>query len=360
MIRFSLSLLLIASLGTTGCHRESHAREEPPKFLVTTPLRKNTELTKEYVAQIHAIQHIELRALEKGYLQGIFVDEGQRVAKGTRMFQIMPMIYQAEVMKTKAEAALTQVEYDNTKLLADKDVVSPNELALAQAKLNKASAEVALASTHKSLTAISAPFTGIMGRFHVRLGSLVSEGELLTTLSDNSTVWVYFNVSEAEYLRYKAAHENETGTPVKLVMANGEVFPEPGKVETIEADFNNGTGNLAFRASFSNPKGLLRHGETGKVQITTPLPNALVIPQKATFDVLDKKFVFVVDDKGVVHARGITVAAELPHLYVVEKGVSEQDRILADGLRKVRDGATIGIDYKPPSEVLEHLDVPAE
>ena len=105
----------------------------------------------EYVAQIRAIQHIELRALEKGYLQGIFVDEGQRVAKGTRMFQIMPLIYQAEVQKAQAEAELAEIEFKNTKLLADKNVVSPNELALAKAKLDKAKAEVALATTHKSL-----------------------------------------------------------------------------------------------------------------------------------------------------------------------------------------------------------------
>jgi len=226
--------------------------------------------------------------------------------------------------------------------------------------LNKANAEVALASTHKSLTEIRAPFNGIMGRFHVRLGSLVSEGELLTTLSDNSKLWVYFNVSEAEYIHYKTAHGSEKGTPVKLMMANGEVFDQPGQVETIEADFNNGTGNLAFRAIFPNPKGLLRHGETGKVVMTTPLENALVIPQKATFDVLDKKFVYVVDEKGVVHQRGITVSAELPHLYVVDKGIDEKDKILADGLRKVHDGVSIGVEYKPPTEVLEHLDVPAE
>ena len=354
-----LALLLSVAFAASGCHSESHAHEEAPRLLVTSPLRKDTELTKEYVAQIRAIQHIELRALEKGYLQGIYVDEGQRVEKTTKMFQIMPMIYQAEVQKTQAEAALTQVEYNNTKLLADKNVVSPNELALAQAKLNKASAEVNLASTHKNLTEIRAPFTGIMGRFNVRLGSLVSEGELLTTLSDNSTVWVYFNVSEAEYLDYKK-NGGEKGTPVKLQMANGEVFDQEGKVETIEADFNNGTGNLAFRATFSNPKSLLRHGETGKILMTRPLPKALVIPQKATFDVLDKKYVFVVDDKGVVHSRGITVSAELPHLYVVDKGLDEKDKILVDGLRKVKDGATIGIDFKPPSEVLDHLDVPAE
>jgi membrane fusion protein, multidrug efflux system len=359
MDRTPIAVVLFAALAAAGCHSESHAHEEPPRFLVTSPVRKDTELTKEYVAQIHAIQHIELRALEKGYLQGIYVDEGQRVEKSTRMFQIMPMIYQAEVQKTQAEAALTQVEYNNTKLLADKNVVSPNELALAQAKLNKASAEVNLASSHKSLTEIRAPFTGIMGRFHVRLGSLLSEGELLTTLSDNSTMWAYFNVTEAEYLEYKKSNQ-EKGTPVKLLMANGELFDQPGKVETIEADFNNGTGNLAFRATFPNPKSLLRHGETGKVLMTRSIHDALIIPQKATFDVLDKKFVYVVDEKGVVHSRAITVSAELPHLFVVDKGIDEKDKILADGLRKVRDGATIGIDYKPPSEVLEHLDVPAE
>src|SRR5262249_15480604 len=155
--------------------------------------------------------------------------------------------------------------------------------------------------------------------FHARLGSLVAEGDLLTTLSDNSTIWVYFNVSEAEYLDYKTHVKDDKPTPVKLVMANGEIFDQPGKVETIEADFNNGTGNLAFRATFSNPKGLLRHGETGKILMTTPVKSALVIPQKATFDVLDRKFVYVIDEKNVVRSRPITVAAELPHVFMVSK-----------------------------------------
>src|SRR6185369_16870882 len=108
----------------------------------------------------------------------------------------------------------------------------PNELALSNAKFNKAKAEVALATTHKSLTEIKAPFDGIMGRFQVRLGSLVNEGDLLTTLSDNSRVWVYFNVSEAEYLKYKSQPQGDQPMPVKLVMANGELFDQPGKVET--------------------------------------------------------------------------------------------------------------------------------
>jgi membrane fusion protein (multidrug efflux system) len=360
MYRLSTSLVFTAAVASMGCHPKHQEHEEESKYLVTSPLRRDSELKREYVAQIRAIQHIELRALEKGYLQGIFVDEGQKVPKAKRMFQIMPMIYQAEVQKAKAEADLTEIEYNNTKILADKSVVSPNELALSNAKLNKAKAEVALAATHKSLTEIKAPFDGIVGRFQARLGSLVDEGDLLTTLSDNSTVWVYFNVSEVEYLKYKSQPESEQKMPVKLVVANGEVFDQPGKVETIEADFNNANGNLAFRATFPNPKGLLRHGETGKIVMTVPAKNALLIPQKATFDVLDKKFVYVLDEKNVLQSRPISVSAELPHVYLVESGITEHDRILLDGLRKVHDGATIVPDYKPPSEVLDHLEVSAE
>lgn len=361
MYRLTTTVILIAAaLSASGCHRETQEHEEEAKYVVTSPLRKDTELTNEFVAQIRAVQHIELRALEKGYVQGIFVDEGQRVKKGAKMFQIMPRIYQAEVTKAEAEADLTEIELNNTKLLADKNVVSANELALSKAKFNKAKAEVALATSHKSLTEIRAPFEGIMGRFSVRSGSLVDEGDLLTTMSDNSTMWVYFNVSEAEYLAYKSRPESERQTAVTLQMANGQPFDQPGKVETIEADFNNGTGNLAFRATFPNPKGLLRHGETGKILMTSHVENALVIPQKATFDILDKKYVFVVDEKNVVHSRAISVSAEVPHLYIIDKGLDEHDRILVDGLRKVRDGRTIGVDFKAPTEVLAHLDVPAE
>lgn len=351
---------LLAVFLVVGCHHEHQEHLEQGKFLVTSPLRKDTEFTKDFVAQIRAIQHIELRALEKGYLQEVFVDEGKLVTKGAKLFQIMPMIYQAEVQKAAAEAALTGIELKNTKLLADKNVVSPNELALAQAKFSKAKAEVALATTHKSLTEIHAPFDGLVGRFQVRMGSLVDEGDLLTTMSDNSKVWVYFNVSEAEYLKYQSQPENERPTEVKLQMADGQVFDQTGTIETIEADFNNETGNLAFRATFPNPKGLLRHGETGKILMEVPLKKALLIPQKATFDVLDKKFVFVIDEKHVVRSRPITISAELPQVYVVSSGLDENDKILVDGLRKVRDGVTIDIDYKQPSDVFEHLEMPAE
>lgn len=346
-------------LCTVGCHTPPHEHHETGTFSVTSPLRTATELTQEYVAQVHAIQHIEVRALERGYLQGIDIDEGETVRLGQKLFQIMPMIYQAEVQKARAESDLTELEYKNTKLLADKNIVSENELALSHAKVQKAKAHLSLAATHQSLTEIRAPFAGIMGRFHVRQGSLLDEGDLLTTLSDNSKVWVYFNVSEVEYLDYKS-HPKTEKQQVKLMMANGVVFDRTGVVETIEADFNNETGNIAFRATFENPDGLLRHGETGKILMAVPLPDALLIPQKATFEVLDKKYVFVVDEKNVVHARPITVAAELPHVYVVGEGLSEKDKILLDGLRKVTDGVAVKVSFQKPSEVLSQLELPSE
>ena len=358
--RLSTLMGCLAVLATAACHHDADPpHEEPATYPVTTPLRRDSIVTREYVAQVRAIQHIEVRAQERGYLQEIYVDEGQVVRAGQKMFQITPLLSQAELQKAQAEAEFAQIEYQNTRLLADGNIVSANELALAKAKVNKAEAELTLARVHRDLTEISAPFTGIMGRFQVRLGSLVDESELLTTLSDNRSVWVYFNVSETEYLEYKS-RAGTAPLSVRLVLANGQTFDQVGRVDTIEADFNNETGNIAFRAVFPNPKGLLRHGETGTIVVTTPLPDALVIPQKATFEILDKKYVYVVDDKGVVHARAITVAHELPHVYVLASGLTEQDRVLVDGLGKVRDGSTIHVVSRPPADVLASLDVPAE
>jgi membrane fusion protein (multidrug efflux system) len=347
--------------GSTGCSTKTEAKEEQIKLVATSPWLKDTIITKAYVAQVHSIQHIELRALEKGYLQKIYVDEGQTVKAGQPMFQIMPLIYQAELKKSQAEASYVALEYQNTKQLADKNVVSPNELALAQAKLDKAKAEVGLAQTHLSFTSIKAPFSGIMDHFQARLGSLVDEGDLLTTLSDNSKMWVYYNVPEAEYLAYKE-HAAKTDGPVKvkLLMANNEVFNQPGVVQTIEADFNNETGNIAFRATFPNPNGLLRNGETGSVLMTVPLQHALIIPQKATFEILEKKYVFVVDSKNVVHQREVNIASEMPDLYVIKSGISANDKILLEGLRKVKDGDKVDYAYRDPKAVIPHLKVYSE
>jgi membrane fusion protein, multidrug efflux system len=341
--------LLVAAIATmllfTACKPKEKENEESATFMVTSPLIKDTTVYKEYVCQIQSINHIEIRSQERGYLQKIFVDEGQFVKKGQLMFQIMPTIYQAEMEKAKAEMSFAEIEYKNTKLLADQNIVSPNELALAKAKLDKAKAELSLAQAHLDFTEIRAPFDGLMDRLHMRLGSLIDEGELLTTLSDNSKMWVYFNVPEAEYLDYIKKAKSQSVPKVLLQMANNEMFDVPGEVETIEAEFNNETGNIAFRATFQNPKGILRHGETGNVMMPNSLKNAILIPQKSTFDVLDKKFVYVVDEKNVLQARQITIAQELPHVYIVASGLTATDKILAEGLGKVKNNEKIHYQF---------------
>lgn len=352
---------LVAVLFSTACHSEKSEKEEGESvLLVTAPLQKDTIIEKDYVCQIHAISHIELRALEKGYLQKIYVDEGQYVKEGQLMFEIMPMIYQAEVQKAEAEAEFAAIEYQNTKQLAERNVVSKNELALAKAKLDKAKAERSLAQVHLGFTKIRAPFSGIMDHFQVRLGSLVDEGDLLTTLSDNSKMWVYFNVPEAEYLEYKQHENSDSLKKVKLQMANNQLFPYPGIIETIEADFNNETGNIAFRATFPNPKGLLRHGETGNIKMIVPMKGALIIPQKATFEILEKRYVFIVGKDNTVTQREITVLAELPDLYVIKNDISAKDRILLEGIRKVRNGDKIHYKYVDPRKVISNLKVYVE
>lgn len=354
-------LSLCALMGLlASCSHHEEKKEEQVKFLVTSPLQRDTLVTKEYVCQIHSIRHIELRAQQRGYIQNIYVDEGQRVGQGQVMFQIMPKLYEAELQKAEAEANFVNIEYKNTKRLADSNVVAKSELALAGAKYDKAKAEVALAQTHLGFTKIRAPFNGIMDHFQVRLGSLVDEGDLLTTLSDNSQMWVYFNVPEAEYLDFAARHPNGANMTVDLLMANHQKFNHPGVVKTIEADFNSETGNIAFRATFPNPTGLLRHGETGNILMTAPLRNALIIPQKATFEVLDKKYVYVVDKDNKIRSREIGIAAEMPHIFVVKSGLKKDDKILLEGLRQVKENEKIAYTFQQPASVISNLSLYAE
>ncbi|HDZ05370.1 hypothetical protein LCGC14_0070130 [marine sediment metagenome] len=357
-------VLLIASLCAlfmaASCNSKEEKEEEHAKFLVTSPIKKDTSITKDYVSQIHSIRHIELRALEKGYLKQIHVDEGQYVKKGQQMFNIMPNIYEADLQKAKAEAKVAEIELQNTQLLLDGNVVSKNELAMAKANFDKANAEVSLAQTHLGFTNIRAPFDGIMDHLHVREGSLLDEGELLTTLSDNSQMWVYFNVPEAEYLDYIISTDKDTKKEVGLLMANNKQFNQVGIVETIEGEFNNATGNIAFRATFPNPDKILRHGETGSILMTVPYKDALIIPQKATFEILDKKFVFVVDQDNVVKQREIFIGAELPNLFVVTKGLTEKDKIILDGIRMVKENQKIESEFVAPKKVISSLDLYTE
>lgn len=357
MKKIPLLISLYCLAYTTGCSSKNKQKEEPEKFTVTSPYEIDTSFTKEYVAQIQSVRNIEIRALEKGYLQNINVDEGKSVRAGQVLFKIMPKMYEAEFLKAQAAVKGIELEMLNTKTLSDKNIVSKTELSIAQAKLDEAKADLALAQLHLSLTEIKAPFDGVIDRIPLKLGSLIDEGALLTTLSDNKSVYTYFNVPENEYLSYKAQGDTGSMHSVSLRLANNELHKYKGTVETIEGEFDNATGNIAFRAKFPNPEMLLKHGETGKILMTVPLKNALLIPQKATYEVQDKVYVFVVDKNNVVKSRSINIKNRLNDIYVVDNGLAATDKILLEGVQKVKDDDTIEYKYIEPQNVISNLQL---
>ena len=364
------SIILASSffLCLLGCHKPSEEREEErQKIVATSPEVKDVVVTEQYVCQIHSRRHIEVRALEGGYLEEIPVKEGQAVKEGDLMFKIVPTLYQARLDSEAAEAQQAQIEFNNTQKLFEDHVVSDREVALAQAKLAKALAKVKLARAELNFTDVKAPFDGIIDRLHQQQGSLIEEGDILTTLSDNNVMWVYFNVPEARYLEYKAEMNeqqsddpHQDGLTLELILANASKFPQPGKISAIEADFNNETGNIAFRADFPNPDGLLRHGQTGNVLIHRTVRDAVVIPQRATFEILDKNYVFVVGDDGVARQREIAVQNELEDIYVIKDGVKPGDKIVLEGVQQVHDGDKCEYEFRTPEQVLASLKNKAE
>jgi len=365
MMRVSSFLAIILAtvcllLPACNSHHEEH-HHQAHKIVATSPQSKSVTLTKQYVCQIHSKRHIMVRALETGYLEAIPIKEGQQVKEGDLLFRVIPVIYQKKADAETAEANLVRLEYGYTKSLREKNVVSENEVSLAAAKLAKAEAKADLAKAELNFASVKAPFDGIVDRLHLQQGSLVQEGEELTSLSDNSVMWVYFNVPEARYLEYMNEPEDERqGLAIELVLANGEKFEHVGKIGAIEADFNNETGNIPFRADFPNPDNLLRHGQTGKVLIHRQVHDAIVIPQRATFEILDKQYVYVVDKDNVAHQREIAVRNELEDLYVIDKGVQVDEKIVLEGIRQIRDGEKVEYEVRPPEEVVAQMKNHAE
>jgi membrane fusion protein (multidrug efflux system) len=353
---FICSSLIILFL--TGCQSPHESKEPEYTYQVSKPLVKDMRLNDEYVCQIRAIQHIELRSLEKGYLQKKYIDEGQFVRQGQILFQIRPNIYKADVQKSQAEVEFAKIELKNNKALVEKDIISKSESAMSAAKLAKAQAELEMAQTHLGFTNIRAPFSGLVGRLgDIRVGSLLDEGDLLTTLSDNHKMWVYFNVPEVQYLNYMEKKRNNISQTVQLKLANNDVYPETGTIETIESDFSNTSGNVAFRATFNNPHTLLRHGETGNILWPKSIKRAMIIPQKSTYDILDKKFVLVVDKNGVLHEREIAVAQEAPNIFILKSGLNPGEMYLIEGQNKLSKGDKIKYKMIEPQKIINNLDL---
>ncbi len=319
---------------------------------------QKTELHREYVGNINAIRNVEIYARVKGYLEEIYVDEGQEVRKGQVLFRINDEEYQAELAKAKAnlqsaiaEAKAAQLEVSRIKLLVDKKIISKIEwevaetsVLAAQARIEEARSALTNATIHLARTRIRAPFGGVINRIPYKAGSLIDEGTHLTSVSDTKKVYVYFNVSENEYLEFtKARQQNgskQSGI-VELDLADGSSFSEKGRIQTMEGEFDEGTGSIAFRAEFPNPGKLLKHGSSGTIRLTNSIDDALLVPQKAVFEIQDKSYVYVLDKNNQVKMTSFVPKSRFSNFYLVQSGLEVGDRIVYEGIQALKDGAII-------------------
>ncbi|MFM2358110.1 MAG: hypothetical protein RLY16_102 [Bacteroidota bacterium] len=346
----------MAPLYLGSCNNSNSGQPEKIETLnVFQPIRVDTVFTKEYVAEIHSLQNVEIRTHVRGLIEKIHVDEGKPVSKGQVLFTLGSREFQENLLKATAnyksvfsELKVAEVALKNTRTLAERKIVSQSELDMAvarkeaiEAKLEEARIAISIAELNLSFTRVKAPFTGVINRIPNKVGSLVDEGALLTTISNNDEVFAYFNVSEKEFLEYKKQGEGNKLDHVRLLMTNNEMFRYDGKVETVENEIDAGTGNIAFRARFKNPEHLLKHGSSGRIQYDEKLQGALIIPQKSTFEIQDKTYVYVVNDSNRVLVKNIVPKFRLNHLFVVESGISTTDKIIYEGLQKVRAGQQV-------------------
>lgn len=362
-------LMLIA----TGCGSENTNSGTPDVFPTTFVIKKDTSVFTEYVAEIHAIQNVEIHARVNGYLEKIHVDEGDEVKEDQQLFSINNKEYVEELSKAKAalkstiaEVKAAEIELDNVTQLAEKKIVSKSELELAKNKLDAQKALMEEAIAHQSFaqlrlanTDIKAPFNGFINRIPHKSGSLINEGTLLTTISNNSEIYAYFDVSEKEYLSYARISRSDTGlwNGVSLILADGSEHPYKGKIETIESIVDQNTGNIAFRAKFPNPDKILKHGASGKIRLMKRYSNVLLIPQKSTFEIQDKTYVYVVDSTNTVRTRTIDILQRLPHLYLVKSGLKEGERIIYEGIQTVKPDSKIQPKEIRLQEILKQLSI---
>ena len=358
-IQGTLITMLSVALTAISCAEKTQiiTTEEVQNLPVTQILMRDTTLQREYVADIQAIQNVELRARVPGFLERIYVDEGQEVKKGQLLFKINDEEYKAELAKAKAylqntiaEAKAVELEVDRLRVLVDKNVISKTELDVALAKHDAVKARIAEARSAEtnatmrvSYTSIRAPFDGSIDRIPLKTGSLIEHGTLLTTASDVSNVFAYFYVSESEYLQYMKTRGNPeaNSNEVQLVLADGSNYPHTGKIETMEGEFKASTGSIAFRARFPNPEKILKHRATGRISLSSTIENAVIVPQKSVFEIQDKNYVFIVDSLNQVTMQNFVPKTRFSHYYIVESGLKPGDRIVFEGIQDLQEGMQI-------------------
>ncbi len=352
------SVLCLGFLGYACNPTSNENQTDVLEVPVITLQPRDTAVEVQYVADIHAQTYVEIRARQGGMLENILVDEGQTVKAGQPLFKLTSTELEAQVASAKAAVLLAQaelkkarLEYQRVKSLVDNKVVTATELELseaalqiAKAQVEDANADLKSAEAQLSYTTIKAPFTGKVNRFALKMGAMVGEGELLTTLSDAGSILAYFNLSEKEYLKNRknlAGGQGSLPRNVQLLLADGSIHKFTGIIETTESEFDAGTGAIALRARFPNPEGLLKHRSTGQVRLKLDQKDVFLVPQKAVQELQDKYFVYVVDKNQLLRMQSFVPVARVGTFYVVSAGLEAGQTIVAEGLQSVREGMKV-------------------
>ena len=362
----SLSISAIALLTACQDKADAGASQQLPvrEYPVIAIETMDVSAVNRYPATVEGVENIGIRAKVDGYIQTIYVDEGEYVQKGQPLFQLetQSMSQSANAAESNiqvAEAAVNvaQVEVDRLRPLVEKNIISEVQLKTAEANLASAKSRVEQArSQYQSVrenigyTRIVAPVSGFVGRIPFRQGTLVGRNEAmpLTYVSNIKEVFVYFALNEKDFLNFTHGLEGsslqqkiDSMPPVQFIMANGEPYNHLGKIETIAGQIDPRTGTINFRARFPNPENILRDGGSGMISIPTKYENALVVPLQSTYEMQGRKFVYQVNGGDSLKSQPIEYFAVVDNKVLVSQGVDPGDVILAEGVGNVRDGLTI-------------------
>jgi membrane fusion protein (multidrug efflux system) len=361
----SIYLALIAlSLYSCSPKPQTAVAPPPPSLPVATIVTGTDTTYQEYPASVEGTVNVEVRPQVSGTLDKVFVDEGSFVSAGQPIFKINEQPYRAALNNAIASqhaaegaAANAQLEIDKLTPLVQNKVVSDYQLKtakaayeIAKANIEQAKANVSTAQINLGYTLIKAPVSGYIGRLLKKQGSLVAPADIeaLTQLSDVHDVHVYFSLSEKDFVSFKEQYPGETLKDklkqlpaVSLLLADNSAYAKQGKIDMIDGQFDKNTGAITLRASFANPQGLLRSGNTGKVRLSLQHKDALIVPQSATMEMQDKVFVFAVADSNKVKKQAITIIGKSGNNYLVKDGVKAGDQIVLSGIDHLQEGMVI-------------------
>ena len=363
MIVFGASALVFL---VSSCGKKQDIPEQSTKAYPTLVVKnQDAELLSVYPATIKGQEDIEIRPRVDGFIDAIYVDEGSVVKKGQVLFKInSPQSEQAlesavaQLNSSQARLNTAEVDVKRIRPLASKGIVSEVQLqtfenAYKSAKATLEQAEATLKSAKASMgwTNVTSPVDGIVGDIPYRLGSLVNSANILTTVANTNNVFVYFSLNEKELNSFlndlqgiTQAEKLKNSRDVTLTLANGNLYPEKGRIETITGLVNVSTGSATLRAEFPNKEGILRSGTSGKISVPRTLHNVFVVPQKATFAQQDKVLIYKVGGDSVSQKIISVTAMPDGKYYAVTDGLSEGDRIVTDGVATLSNGKRIQFD----------------